>query len=67
MRWNMSEHITINARMVIGVLALAGALALSACGQKGNLYLPDEGATPVPSSTAPQPDPDRDDAEPRRN
>ena len=30
-------------------LALATLLALAACGQKGNLYLPDEGIDPVTS------------------
>jgi predicted small lipoprotein YifL len=32
-------------------LALPVLLALAACGQKGNLYLPDEGVQTVPVST----------------
>ena len=32
-------------------IALPVLLALAACGQKGNLYLPDEGVQTVPVST----------------
>ena len=43
-------------------LVLLSLLALAACGQKGNLYLPDEGAEPVEATitsvlTPPAPEP----------
>jgi predicted small lipoprotein YifL len=43
--------------------ALPLLLALAACGQKGNLYLPDEGVTSVPVSTPPANDADADTPE----
>jgi predicted small lipoprotein YifL len=37
-------------------ITLLALLALAACGQKGNLYLPDKGVQSVPVSTAPTAD-----------
>ncbi len=55
----------------IGALLLVSTVALTACGQKGPLYLPDRGATvaqpptPVPGAAPGSEDRDKDEAKPR--
>jgi predicted small lipoprotein YifL len=59
----------MNSRHVLRRIApLACVLLLAACGQKGPLYLPDQGAAPVtvtPSASRPDATPDRSN-EPRK-
>ena len=64
----MIRDMTRTALSRLVVLLIAAGL-LTACGQKGALYLPDAGAAPVtatpPAATIPGTEPDRS-AEPRK-
>lgn len=63
------KDMSSRARTAVPVVLAASLLGLTACGQKGPLYIPDEGGTVItrpaggtaPSAPAPQKQPDEED------